>query len=451
MSDSGQLIKGNNLALSSNYNNTDLREYTSIFNDVDSELEEGLELNYVKYNESIKILPGTNAFTTGSVMTPFIQININDTKFIDSGAFSFNSPIYADKVYYKELLNNNTEKTLLCTWLSGSPGGNSKIWVDRYYYPNLISKRQALLSTPAFVPTYSSYLEQLITTNSTLSSEISISKTFDKKSDMVFKPNTRYVYERFDIDSVDFSNLNIYGNSGDNYHTDINQNGGFTLKCTLISQLTTTYRTIVSKFNDISGYFSISYNNNQLLLIISLYDQSTNSYNIIERSYPLIENIDNNVILHVDSTRGKIKFYINGKAVYDNTFLPLYYKLLYGDFYAGEQKITEFVDYLDDVFLSISPLSPDDIEILSIKDTFNYAEEFNITLPCGMRNDTDSVSLINSFTTNQKSKSNTVNVNISNLNITDDDIINGIKNIIQQNATELVSINTNINQINIIT
>jgi hypothetical protein len=451
MSEDNRLVRGNTLSLSSYESITDLREYTTIFNDIDTELDEGLELNYITYNNSIKIVPGFNEFTTDNVMTPFTQININDTKFIESGAFPFNVPAYSDKVYYTDRLGDGSEKKYLCTWLSGSPFSNNSVWVDRYYYPDLITKRESLSTTTAYNTTYNTYLEQLISSNASLSGSIAVEQVFDKKSDMVFKPSTRYIYERFDIDKVSFDNLNIYGQDLQNYYTTINNNGGFTLKCTLIAQLSESYKTISSKFNGISGYTSIKYNNTTVELDISLYDQSSDSYTYITDSFTLVQNIDNNIILNVDSTRGIIQFFVNGDIVSTKYFYPQYYKLLYGDFYADGNTLIDYVSYLDDVFLSVSPLPPDDVVILSIKDFFNFAEDFTITLPCGMRNAVDSITQLNTFTTNQKSKSNSLNLNISNLGITDETILTQIKDMISVGVSDLIPVNSNINQINIIT
>ncbi len=450
MSDLDNLSKSNNLSYYKEDFLTDLREYTSIFNDVDAEADEGLELNYVFYNKSIPILPGSNYFKTESVLTPFTQININDTKFAEAGAFAFNNPVYSDRVYYVNKLNDDSVKTYLCTWLSGSPYGNNSVWVDRYYYPDYITKRQALLSTPTYNTTYNSYLETLISTNASLSSNVSVNYVFDKKSDMVFTPNTEYVYERFDLNSVDFSDLNIYGKNQNNYYTEINSNGGFTLKCTLVNQPTDTLNVISTKYKAVQGGVNISYNNTELYLTITLYDQSKNDFFYISRTIQLIANVDNKIVLDVNSNKGIVQLYLNGTLVLSETFFSQYYKLLYGDFYAGDVKITEFVSYLDDVLLTTSPLTQDELNVLVIRDSLNTVDEFTIALPCGMRNSTDRIVQLNSITTNQMSKSNSVNLNISNIGITDENILNEIKTSLQNNISDLVPVNTNVNQINIL-
>ena len=66
-----------------------------------------------------------------------------------------------------------------------------------------------------------------------------------------------------------------------------------------------------------------------------------------------------------------------------------------------------------------------------------------------MRNITDSIAQIHSITTNQKSKSNAVDIHVSNIGITDDNMLNDIKLAIMSGISDLTPVNTNINQINI--
>lgn len=450
MTDNDILSKSNNLSYYNDDLSVDLRDYTSIFNDIDTEIDEGLEVNYVTYNKSIDIKPGKNFFITEKSFVPFEHININDTRLAESGAFPFTNPIYSDKVYRAEKLNDDTEKVYLCTWLSGSPYSNNSVWVDRYYYPDYITKRQALSSTQAFNTTYNSYIETLITSNSSLSSNILQNYTFDKKSDMLFTPNTGYIYDRFDFDSLNFDNRNIYGTNLDNYYTDINSNGGFTLRCTLVCNQNRELNVISTEYKGIQGGVNLSYNDTTLFVRVALYNQKTSNYDTISAEVGLKVNVDNNIILNVDSNRGIVQLFVNGSLKMLNTFPVLNYKLLYGNFYAGSEPLLTATSFVNNVLLTTSPLSPDEVNILNIKDTSNYTQRFSISLPCGMRNVTDSIAQINSITTNQKSKSNSIDLHISNLGITDDDTLNSIKNAINNNISELIPVNTNINQINIL-
>ena len=159
----------------------ELREYTSIFSDIDSEQNEVLALNYVYNNFDVLITPGATFFETPSSMEPFNQLNINDTKFADCGAFSFTKPDLSDRVYrFDDDSVKHENATYLCTWLSGAIGQRG-IWVDRYYYPDLVEKEIALASSPSFEVTYDQQVEHLIKNNSTLKSSVTDKLYFDKK------------------------------------------------------------------------------------------------------------------------------------------------------------------------------------------------------------------------------------------------------------------------------
>jgi len=195
-----------------------------------------LELNYVFYNQSYKIKPGYNEFISPSSMYPFVKLNVNDSKFIPSGAFSYITPEFSDKVYRvsNEPQNSADGQYLLCTWLSGSPLGTDKVWVDRYYYPDLIEKAAAIASKPYQYPTYDDYIENLIKNNSTLQTEIGKQKIFDKISDLVFEPNQTYIYERVStslfaspVSAINYCN-SVSPTYPKNYFKDLNVAGKFT-------------------------------------------------------------------------------------------------------------------------------------------------------------------------------------------------------------------------------
>ena len=67
-----------------------------------------------------------------------------------------------------------------------------------------------------------------------------------------------------------------------------------------------------------------------------------------------------------------------------------------------------------------------------------------------MRNLTDNIDLVNSINTNLKHKSNVVDINIKNLNITNQSIREEVKNIIMSNIGNVVPKTTNINDIKFI-
>jgi hypothetical protein len=134
-------------------------------------------------------------------MYPFTNLNINDSRFVDCGAYAFDTPLYADKVYQLNTNNYSVDGSVyLCTWLSGST--SSKVWVDRYYYPDVISKQAALLEKGVFDITYDQAIENLIISNAALSANIAKYTIFDKKSDLSFAPNQKYTYHRFNNNTI---------------------------------------------------------------------------------------------------------------------------------------------------------------------------------------------------------------------------------------------------------
>jgi len=89
-----QFTSSNNLLSTSETSiySQNLREYTSLLSDVDSENNEVLAINFVYNNFDIIIPPGTTYFTTPSSMVPFTALNINDSKFANCGAFYYPRP-----------------------------------------------------------------------------------------------------------------------------------------------------------------------------------------------------------------------------------------------------------------------------------------------------------------------------------------------------------------------
>jgi hypothetical protein len=266
---------------------------------------------------------------------------------------------------------------------------------------------------------------------------------------MLFTPNSEYIYDRFDFNTVDFGSKNIYGKETD-YYEQINANGGFTLACTLINQSSTDFVTIASSYNLVQGGVIITYNNERLILSYGLYDPSINDYKIITSDNTLLRDVDNNIVLNVNSNNGTLVFYLNGRPVFNTTFLPQYYNLLYGNIFVLDTNITEFTGVVTDVLLTTSPLTNDEALIYAMKSLDVSTTDFNITLPCGMRNNTDSIQQINSITTNLKSKSNFVDVNISNLGISDAETVSQIQRALLSDIADIIPVNININNINFI-
>jgi len=510
----------------------DLRNYTSIFCDIDSEKNEVLALNYVYSNYDILIKPGTTFFTTPSSMVPFSKLNINDTKFTDCGAFAFTRPDLSDRVF---MLDDDSVKdenvTYLCTWLSGAIGRRG-IWVDRYYYPDLISKEDALAGSRSPLPTYDQQVENLIMTNSGLKTSVTKKLFMDKKSDLTFEPQKRYKYER--IKKLDFTaksptnfcDASSINKKVTNYFNTINTNGGFGLGFTIQNDAGNFI--VSSRSNMIDGGFDFTVNGNKINFVFKLFDNSTtgsitNAEGEIITDVPISERLDkntfefdfevdlfekNNIFLSFNSLLGICRLYLNSVEIFSfevNAFQMFTKKILFGDIVvqsfippgtrgptqaeidAFDEDVEEaqrlspgmiidpwwaFGDmntpeqrgepieillneatnqkFISNLYLATEPLKQDE-ELAAIFSTnMEEIQDLYISLPCGMRNMTDTIDTVNSINTNLKNKSNVVDINVKNLNIQDKNITDEVKNMLLNNITQSMPETTDINDVNFI-
>tara|TARA_R100000315_G_C5235432_1_gene147210 strand:+ start:4487 stop:6847 length:2361 start_codon:yes stop_codon:yes gene_type:complete len=455
-----------------------LRTYTSIFSDIDSEKNETLALNFVYNNLDIVIEPGTTFFTTPSSMTPFNKLNINDTKFTKCGSFSYTRPDLSDRVYRLDddsIFDENV--TYLCTWLSGGIGQEG-VWVDRYYYPDLVSKEAALASSPAYNTTYAQAVENLITTNSALKDSVEKKLYFDKKSDLVFEPKKRYKYVRISEDDFirksptnycDTAQLNGKVN---NYYTTINKNGGFGLGFTV--QNDSGDFEIRSGSNDIEGGLSFTVIDNEVSFQFTLFDNSTTGNTIQERlllntfkyKFKIDQFEKNNIFLSFNAIQGVCNLYLNSNVVY--TFSVGAYQLftkriLFGDIFVtslqedGDTTPIEILyneaskqDFISNLYLTLEPLEKFEELAVVFSANIDSIQDLVISLPCGQRNLTDTFTTVNSINTNLKNKSNVVDINVKNLNIKDTSITDSLREILKTNIADSLPKSTVINNINII-
>ena len=447
-----------------------LRKYTSIFSDIDSEKNETLSLNYVYNNFNVRVRQGTTYFITPSSLNPFTQININDTKFVDSGAFSYTQPFLADRVY--ELDDEGGVKsedaTYLCTWLSGGVGKRG-VWVDRYFYPDLASKEEALSSNDTYNVTYEELVENLIMNNSSLKTSVEKKYIFDKKSDFVFQPNKRYRYERIKKDELErkqptnFCEGAVLTDRINNYFNEINKNGGFALGFNIKSDA--GQFVIRSRRNDINGGFEIErQSDGNLKFSFNIFDNSPEppSVQIISKIIELNPFVNNAIFLSFDAIRGSCNLYVNSEVVFSfdiKSYQMLNKMILFGIIEiisptgTTEKLLKPDLDtslFLEDIYLTLSPLNEEQEITAVLTQNLNDIQDITISLPCGMRNLSDTITTVNSIGTNLKHRSNLVDINIKNLNIQDASITEEVKTMILNNITSSLPETTNINEVNFI-
>ena len=407
-----------------------IRNYTSILNDIPSERDSNLELNYVTYNINYKFTPGTNIFTAPSSLNPFTKLNINDTKFTECGSFAYPYPYFSDRVYKKVKNVPNTEEQYLCTWLSGAPGEKG-LWVDRYYYPDYTTKEDALNGIAVYQVTYLEAIEKLINDNTSLKTDVKKEFFFDKKSDLTFEPKEEYKYERISIDKIKeevevrFCDLPKAERDTPNYYKDINNNGGYA---------------IAFKFYDKD--FKVSSHFNEIeagLNIITFFDNATETFDFFNTTHTLTDTNDNDLVLSFNNQIGRGNIYLNSIKIFTfrtNSFKYSNKQILFGNIKVESSEFKGDIlraslsnlDTLTNIFLSLSPLSEEDELLTVFSRAITKIDDLVVSLPCGMKNYTDNIEVLNTLANNLKSKSNVVDININNLNIDNLEILEGVKN-----------------------
>lgn len=469
MDDLNHLKRSNNIALCAKDLETNNRNYTSILNDIDSVGDTSLSLSYVSHNKSFVIYPGLNNFTTSSSMYPFIELNIQDSKLVESGAYGSLTPEFADKVY-SSTLNNLNEKTIyLCTWLYSPGDGLTPTWYDRYYYPDLLSKETALSGIAAFSETFNQFPIQALSSRPD-KYNVENRVYFDLKSSMCFTPNSLYTYERIDLNNI--SKLKDYNilkenkykeypltvepkdrvvtyNQAKDYFKDINDNGGFVIAFNLLNQNDSNNRFIDSLWNEIPGGLTIIYNDVSIQVEFRIYNSTTGIIETYSAEGVLKKGVDSNLIVSVDNKLGILKYILNGETIYRKNLSPYKNKtILYGDIIIEGNFIYAATDLLSEIFISSRPMSEELVDLLAVK--YNDSNQpFILSLPGGVRNEVDKILHLNSLNSNLKSKSNMIDVTISDLNVSDS-TKEQLFNAVERAGLELLPFNKKINSINLI-
>lgn len=218
----GQYSRGDNLTISfDEYPDVNYRNYTSIQSGLNQEYgNDTVILNYL-FNDQVYTvqdgeilefkIPSVEENGGKNPLWPYKTINIADTKFVKSGAFSSEVPYFSDKVYRLQgpntiITDDNGKKlspdngTYLCTWLYQIDETYKPVWLDRYYYPDKISRKEALTS-PHFEESFENLIDKNYDTEE-ITNIIKENTYFDKASDLVFEPDNEYKYSRLSSEMV---------------------------------------------------------------------------------------------------------------------------------------------------------------------------------------------------------------------------------------------------------
>lgn len=429
------------------------REYTNITTPIDSENSSEINLNYVFYNKPYSVKQGITEFQTPSSMYPFTNLNINDTRFVDCGAYAFDTPLYADKVYQLNTSNYSEDgKVYLCTWLSGSNA--SKVWVDRYFYPDLISKKAALSEKGVFDITYDQAIENLILSNAALSANVSKYTIFDKKSDLSFKPNQNYTYHRFNNSTI----FNVITSTTtvacgvtqipNDYQSLINGSGQVTIAFYFNGDDPAWI--IESLRNNIDSGVKITKNANDITFQFKLFDNSNGQTEIFEVTTSYKKYKTNFICFSYDALSGKGFFFLNNEKVLDiRTIIGQFSNktLLYGKLYYNDQDIFEVNSITSDIFVSDEKIDENLAFILPFIQNKQTVDPIIITLPCGMRNSLDDISYIQRICNNNTNKSNYVNISIDNLGIKNPDTLKELETVMLDKVKRHIPASSTINTI----
>ena len=105
--------------------------------------------------------------------------------------------------------------------------------------------------------------------------------------------------------------------------------------------------------------------------------------------------------------------------------------------------------YITNLYLTLEPLEEYQELGYLFGTNIDDIQDMTISLPCGMRNMTDTIKVVNSINTNLKNKSNVIDINVKNLNIKED-IQNEVRDIMLSNITKSLPKTAVINNIKFI-
>lgn len=435
------------------------REYTSICDEIYQQESDELKLNYVYYNKSYIIEPGKHTFVAPDNMYPFSQLNVNDTKFVYSGAFAFTSPKFADKIYRvdDDTTLRKDGQHLLCTWLSGNPNSDTAIWVDRYYYPDLIEKEEALQLKSFSDRTYDEYLEDLLQNNIDIKNEIKNLKILDKTSDLYFEPNKTYIYDRFKPEVVGISEPDIPCSVlqklyPDNYFKEINQSGKMTVTFDIAG--VTDNWVVESDTNSIKSRLQIRKTGLDLDFSYAIFNPVTEkleSYSTKAKLKGLKKNIFS---FSLDAISGDAYVFLNNQIIYEFNISPFKFvrwQVLYGDIFIIVNQIKENLPQyqgrlIDNIQIDNKYTPKDEAYLLPIQRGILEVNDITITLPCGMRNDIDQIDILQDICNSSTYASDHVNVLVKNVD-TEEINTDDLKEFLEENINEFTPVNTKVRSI----
>jgi hypothetical protein len=208
--------------------------------------------------------------------------------------------------------------------------------------------------------------------------------------------------------------------------------------------------TIKSLRNSVDGGVTITKTATDVTFELKLYDNSTNNVLKFSKTLDFKYLKDNFVCISYDGLTGEGFFFMNNNVIYEfNTIIGQFANktILYGRFDYNDQDILLPTRNISNLILLDDVIDKDLTFILPILQGRQKIDDLVLTLPCGMRNSIDDVSYLQSFCKKNTNKSNYINISIDNLGISSPEILNSLKNTIEDKVKSYIPATTNINKI----
>ena len=186
---------------------------------------------------------------------------------------------------------------------------------------------------------------------------------------------------------------------------------------------------------------------------------------ILQNTFTYTFTIDpyekNNIFLSFNAIRGICNLYLNSNIIYNfeiNAYQLYTKRILFGDIFlnwseGSENKKREILfneatskQFISDLFLTLEPLEEYKELAYVFGTNIDNIQDLTISLPCGMRNLTDTIKAVNSINTNLKNKSNVIDINIKNIEISTD-MENEVRDVVLSNIVKSLPKTTVINNV----
>lgn len=196
-----------------NESEVEMRDYKKLFTGSNQLYgNDNITVGYESYTTDITLKKDKiTYFHIPQITYPYVQLNINDSGLIESGAIPGDHPLKSDKIFkklgsYKYTtpfgeVSDEATGNFLCSWLSGNWDINTRpVWMDRYYNPSQVSFLKALSADPFQSIKYITLSDCLFNEVEEVLGKVDV---FDKPSDLIFEPGAYYAYHHYGPNDVE--------------------------------------------------------------------------------------------------------------------------------------------------------------------------------------------------------------------------------------------------------